>query len=214
MKGIINELYEDGILRTDIMMFYLFFMIMNAIYYIGLVIKYKVFGFDDRVTFYHQLPIVGLLIMSLRYPVFAYLSVLHYICHFMTDTIYLVTNENNEYTIHHLYTVTYLMVVIMNCSPEMCIFAIPPLLNNVIYHGSKVYETLDKTKIFRHITFILLRLVYPILAGMTVLFIESLGFGVKLILFLFSVTITLLMIPKLESVDMNAIINLCKRNKD
>jgi hypothetical protein len=198
----------ESILDFDfsIFLFYVGFAIISMIYYIALVKIFNVNNYDDRVIFYHQLFILFLLSLYFVWPIFAYLSCLYLIIHFLTETIFLLIKNNNEYLFHHVYTILYLGSVFLFTSPLICLLSIPPMLNNVIYHGAKLFDIMDSTKTVRQILFVILRIIYPPIMFMLMMVLTDVHPIMKFVLGFFAFSIVMLMAPKLGTIETNYVL--------
>ncbi|VBB18402.1 hypothetical protein YASMINEVIRUS_865 [Yasminevirus sp. GU-2018] len=201
MNGVFSDIFLSGTVNFLLLFLYIGIFVLDMLYYFLLVKLFKAENFNDKVVFYHQVPIIPLVLLGFVVPSLWYVACLHLVAHFLAETIFLAMHKVYEYTIHHIYTVIYLGSVALFTPPLICLLALPPMLNNTIYHGAISFGLMAKTKVFRHWYFILCRIVYPPLMMLYLLIFTNVNIAMKVVLSFFAVTIVALMAPKIGSIN-------------
>lgn len=203
MNGIAFDVFNHGIIRYDLLAFYPALFIIDMIIYLILTKIFETDELNDKVVFYHQLPIIVFTFLGAWFPIFWYLSCLHLVAHFLVETIFLIHHKIYEYIVHHVYTILFLGPVVLFTKPYVCAMCLVPMMNNIIHHGSRVCDATDNTRTFRQIFFLLSRIIYPFIMGLFIPFI-SIPIGMKISLVFFAISIVLLMAPKIGSIQIQS----------
>lgn len=206
MNGLIHDLFS-GPISYSMLSAHICFLILDMIFYYVLCKIFKITGFNDRIVFYHQLPLVVLMILSLIIPVVGYFICLHLIAHFLAETIFLCFCKQFGFIVHHVYTIIYQGTIVLCCPPIYGFLAGIPMLNNTLYHMAKTYGILEQTRMFRQIYFILCRILFPVIILVYVIGWSDFSFRLKMGIGFFAVSIVLLMLPKLRHANFNSQFN-------
>lgn len=197
LSGLIFDIFLTNGFQALPFIGYSLFFLFDVMMYFLIALLVKAQGFSDKLIFWYSVQVFLYIFIGFFWPPAWYLSTLHFLTMFFSEIIYLLFYRNYDHTAHHIYTILFLTVVLYFTPPIVNVLALPPLINNIVYHGAITFDIIEQTKIFRTIFFVLSRIIYPIIMLFLMFILLPIFIVIKFILAFFALSIVLLMVPKL-----------------